>query len=138
MNDEFEQPIDKIIREAREKGAFEDIQGKGKPIQWGDDALVPDDQRMANQVLKNAGFLPDWLEESRQIDQDYQTARRYLELSRTARAEGRLEESSWQMALAAYTRQMIDLNRRILKYNLRAPSPALQRGQYSTEAPSQP
>ena len=138
MNDEFETPLDKQIREAREKGAFEGLPGKGRPIQWDDDSMVPDDQRLANQVLKNAGFLPEWIMESQEIDHDYQAALRSLALSRAARAEGRLDETGWQAALVSYSQQIADLNRRILRYNLRAPNEQLQRGLYSTEPPSHP
>jgi len=51
--EEFEQPIDKIIREARDKGEFDHLPGKGKPIRWEDETLVPDEQRLVNRVLKN-------------------------------------------------------------------------------------
>jgi hypothetical protein len=138
VNDDFEQSIDKIIREAREKGAFDDLAGKGKPIRWDDDSLVPDDQRLANQVLKNAGFVPDWVMESQEIDQAYLDARKNLKLAKTARDEGRLDEAGWQAAKAHYTQQIGQLNRRILSFNMRAPSSQLQRGQYPVEPPSQP
>ena len=138
MNDDFEQSIDKIIREAREKGAFDDLAGKGKPIQWDDDSLVPDDQRLANQVLKNAGFVPNWVMESQEIDQAYQIARKDLALAKAARERGRLDEAGWQAARTRYSQQIGELNRRILKYNLRAPSSQLQRVQYPIEPPSQP
>ncbi len=138
MNDDFEQSIDKIIREARDKGAFDDLAGKGKPFRWDDDSLVPDDQRLANQVLKNAGFVPDWVMESQEIDQAYLAARKDLALAKTAREEGRLNEAGWQAARAHYTQQISQLNRRILSFNLRAPSSQLQRGQYPVEPPSQP
>jgi hypothetical protein len=93
---------------------------------------------MAYKVMKDAGFLPEWLLESKEIDADYQAALRSLERAGAERANGRLDYAGWQSALAAYTRQVAELNRRILRYNLRAPNEQLQRGLYPTEPPGQP
>ena len=60
------------IREAQERGEFDDLPGAGAPLELDDDALVPEDLRAAYRVLKNAGFLPVELEihsEIREIEQ---------------------------------------------------------------------
>lgn len=60
------------IREAQERGEFDDLPGAGAPLELDDDALVPEDLRAAYRVLKNAGFLPPELEvhhEIRDIEQ---------------------------------------------------------------------
>lgn len=46
------------IREAAQRGDFDDLPGAGKPLDLGDDLLVPEELRMAYRVLKNAGFVP--------------------------------------------------------------------------------
>lgn len=138
MDEQFENPIDKAIREAREKGAFESLSGKGKPLQWGEDALVPDDQRMANQVLKNAGFVPDWIQESQEIEQEYEDARADLRRALAARSQDRLDEPGWMAAQLHYRERISALNRRIQRYNLKTPSPQLQRRLYNSQPPSEP
>ena len=55
------------IREAQERGEFDDLPGAGAPLELDDDALVPEDLRAAYRVLKNAGFLPPELEAHREI-----------------------------------------------------------------------
>ena len=50
------------ILEAMERGEFDDLPGKGKPLELSDDPMVPDDLRVAYKVLKNAGYLPPELE----------------------------------------------------------------------------
>ena len=55
------------IREAQERGEFDDLPGAGVPLALDDDALVPEDLRAAYRVLRNAGFLPPELEASREI-----------------------------------------------------------------------
>ena len=50
------------IREAMERGEFDDLPGKGKPLDLSDDPMVPEELRMAYKVMKNAGCLPPELE----------------------------------------------------------------------------
>jgi hypothetical protein len=46
------------IAEAVSRGEFDALPGAGRPLDLEDDALVPEDERMANRILKNAGFAP--------------------------------------------------------------------------------
>lgn len=47
------------IREADREGKFANLPGKGKPLVLDDDALVPEELRMAFRMLKNAGMIPE-------------------------------------------------------------------------------
>lgn len=55
------------IREAMEAGDFDDLPGRGQRIELEDDALVPEDLRVAWRLLKNAGYLPPNLQLRRDI-----------------------------------------------------------------------
>ncbi len=55
------------IRDAQERGEFEDLPGAGAPLMFEDDALVPEELRAAYRLLKNAGFVPPELEHCREI-----------------------------------------------------------------------
>ena len=55
------------IREAMERGDFDDLPGKGEPLVLDDDALVPENLRMAWRVLKNAGYVPEKVSLRREI-----------------------------------------------------------------------
>jgi len=46
------------IAEAVSRGEFDGLPGTGRPLDLDDDALVPEEERMANRILKNAGFAP--------------------------------------------------------------------------------
>lgn len=46
------------IAEAVSRGEFDGLPGAGRPLDLEDDALVPEDERMANRILRNAGFCP--------------------------------------------------------------------------------
>jgi hypothetical protein len=58
---------EKRIKEAMERGDFDNIEGKGRPIVYEDDSFIPPDLRMAYKILKNAGFLPPEVQSSREI-----------------------------------------------------------------------
>lgn len=64
----IEQIAEERIRAAQENGAFDDLPGRGKPLDLDDDAHVPPELRMAWRVLKNAGCLPPELEAEREIN----------------------------------------------------------------------
>lgn len=55
------------IREAVERGDFDNIEGMGKPMRLEDESHIPEDLRMAYKVLKNADCLPPELELRREI-----------------------------------------------------------------------
>ncbi|NLG99035.1 MAG: DUF1992 domain-containing protein [Chloroflexi bacterium] len=119
--DEFEGHIDKIIREAQKVGAFDNLPGKGRPIQWEDESGVPEEMRLANRLLKNNGFAPDWIEMGRQLDAEYRLLREELEQARERRAAGRLSQSEWEQAARAVADKIRALNRRVIGYNIRTP-----------------
>lgn len=65
------------IREAQERGEFDDLPGTGFPLDLDDDALVPEELRAAYRLLKNAGFVPPELAahvELRELEQLLQAA----------------------------------------------------------------
>jgi len=52
------------LAEAAARGEFDDLPGAGQPLNLDEDPFVPEDQRMANRILRNAGCKPPELEES--------------------------------------------------------------------------
>lgn len=59
--------VEQRIKEALERGDFDDLPGKGKPLPIEDDSMVPDELRLAYKILKNAGCVPPELELHREI-----------------------------------------------------------------------
>ena len=55
------------IREAMARGEFANLPGAGKPLHLEDDAIVPEDLRVAYKILKNAGCIPPELELRKEI-----------------------------------------------------------------------
>lgn len=63
----FTRLIEERIREAQKNGAFENLPGKGKPLQLEDQSMVPEDLRMSYHILKNAHVLPPEAEVQKEI-----------------------------------------------------------------------
>ncbi|GGE44997.1 DUF1992 domain-containing protein [Pullulanibacillus camelliae] len=47
------------IKRAMEKGVFDDLPGKGKPLELEDLSAIPPELRMGYKLLKNAGLITD-------------------------------------------------------------------------------
>ena len=54
----YQRVVEERILEAQRAGAFDNLPGKGKPLQFDDQSWVPEDLRIAYHVLKNAHVLP--------------------------------------------------------------------------------
>jgi len=62
----WESLIDRQIREARERGEFDDLPHQGVPLPLEDDTLAGD-QAMAFRMLRDAGFAPPWIETDKEV-----------------------------------------------------------------------
>ncbi|SRR6266496_4527309 len=52
----FDKIVEALIKEAQERGEFDNLPGKGKPIDLTAYFEMPEDIRVAQSVLKNAGM----------------------------------------------------------------------------------
>jgi len=67
--DLFWRIAEKKIREAMDRGDFDDLPGKGEPLVLEDDSRVPEDLRLAYKILKNADYLPPEVADRQEIRQ---------------------------------------------------------------------
>ena len=65
----YKKIVERKIKEAEERGEFDNLPGQGKPLDLDDDSRVPDDLRLAYKILKNADCLPPELELKKEIRQ---------------------------------------------------------------------
>ena len=63
----FDVIAERRILQAIARGELDGLPGAGKPLALDDDALVPAETRVANRILKNAGFVPAEMLERREI-----------------------------------------------------------------------
>jgi hypothetical protein len=116
--DRFESIAERKIREAMESGAFENLPSKGKPIPIDENPFEDASLRMAHHLLRVNGFAPPWIEEACEIDRACENLRTGLESAHRSRAAN---PPSWRRALDGFRERVIELNRRILTYNLKSP-----------------
>jgi DnaJ homolog subfamily C member 28 len=126
--------IDEIIRRAMDEGQFDDLPGKGKPLNLDDDPHADPAWRAAHTVLKSGGFSLPWIETRREIETDFEEALAAIKRSwlwRVEKLDGPVDpgwvEAEWGRAQASFRERVEALNKRIRAYNLEVPSPAFQR-----------
>lgn len=138
---DWESAVDKAIRDAQARGAFDNLSGTGKPIRWDDDH-APNEWRMANRILKNAGYAPSWIEDDKWIRQERKAVRALLEdfvawHERELTTVARLPEAdavalratlteARDRRIAVYRERAAKLNKRIDAFNLGVPVSRLQ------------
>jgi hypothetical protein len=59
--------VEEKIREAQERGDFDDLPGRGKPLDHSQYFSAPEELRVAHHLLRNAGFVPEQVELLREI-----------------------------------------------------------------------
>ncbi|HEU0297294.1 MAG TPA: DUF1992 domain-containing protein [Anaerolineales bacterium] len=52
----FDKIVEELIKKAQERGEFDNLPGKGKPIDLSAYFEMPEDVRVAQSLLKNSGF----------------------------------------------------------------------------------
>ena len=125
----LESLTEKKIREAIENGEFDDLPGKGEPINLQDNPFEDPDMRVVHRLLRNAGFAPAWIEERKDIDAEFEKAQTKLTRAWALFGqEGNADSNSeWQRSLREFLQQVAELNRRIRLYNLKAPAAVFHR-----------
>ena len=129
----WESLIDQKIREAMEQGEFDDLPGKGKPLDTSENPFEDPELRLAHRMLRNAGFAPSWIEERKDIDSDLETARHqmsraWMVLQNAVGTDNeRGARTRWEKALISFRQQAGELNRRITAWNLKVPAAGFQR-----------
>jgi len=139
---DWESWIDQQIRDAQERGDFDNLPGKGKPLNLESNPYAAD-RELAYKILRDAGYAPEWIELDKAIRGHVEQARATLSrswewyrasLDRLAHrsdawAEGercRLQ-GGWQRAVDAFQAEVKAINADIAGLNLKVPSPRFQR-----------
>ena len=64
----FEKLVEEKIKAAMAEGEFDNLPGKGKPVNLDDYFATPEDLRMGYSVLKNAGVIPEQAQLLKEIE----------------------------------------------------------------------
>jgi hypothetical protein len=110
--------MDDIIREAMQRGDFDNLPGQGQPLPPDDPTPVPDEMRLAHKIMKDNGIVPDWIAAGKDLDADYERlrgdGRHLMRQSEAGNAPASGVIARFRADAAAY-------NKRALAYNLKVP-----------------
>ena len=141
--------VEKQIQEAMERGDFKKLPGKGKRQELEVNPFVSSGTRIVNQMLKDNGFAPNWIEVDKEIRAECEQSRKMLgnikrrrrQLEAAIRVQPlKSDRVRWvfelerKRALEAYISQLKGLNQMILRYNLTAPGRSRQKSMYNLDA----
>lgn len=147
--DKRESLIDKLIRESMERGEFDDLPGRGQPIDLSENPFEDPELRTVHRLLRNAGFAPAWIEERKDIDAELERARAILvrakklygksgklsaQQNESAGEHGLSKSAQWKRAAQEFCGLVAELNQRIRIYNLKAPAAVFHRKTIDAES----
>ncbi len=129
--------VEEQIRKAMERGEFDNLEGKGKPIKFEENPYEDPELRLSFKILKDAGFAPYWIEMGKQIDAEiagcHMIFDRFLETLQYRKSRlGYLQktpelEERVQQVLEACADKLKEANNKIDNYNLIVPIVWIQR-----------
>jgi DnaJ family protein C protein 28 len=131
--------LDEQIRQAMQRGDFDNLPGKGKPLDLSENPHEDPGWRLAYRILKESGYSLPWIETRRKIELDFERVIKALQQSWNWRktATGRRglmhAEREWQQALQKFRTEVDKLNKRIRDYNLEVPSDQFLRRQINAD-----
>jgi hypothetical protein len=131
----LESLAEKRLREAIENGEFDDLPGKGEPIDLRENPFEDPDLRTVHRLLRNAGFAPAWIEERKDIDAELAAAQTKLSRAWALFGDGgeRPSGAEWERSEQEFREQVAELQKRIRIYNLKAPAAVFQRKHIDVE-----
>ncbi|MCL5428492.1 MAG: DUF1992 domain-containing protein [Chloroflexi bacterium] len=137
--------VEEIIRQAMQDGAFDNLPGKGKPLNLEENPYLDPEWQLAYHLLKQNGFAPEFIEQRQSIELELADARQTLARAWTWRQraieEGKasdLVEGEWAKARKEFETKVDRVNKEIRTYNLHIPTQSLFRLPVKIEAELKP
>ena len=95
----FDRIVEALIKEAMERGEFDNLPGKGKPIDLTEYFETPEDVRLANSVLKSAGMTPHEVDLLKEIADLKQVQAAVLEEKKKQAIEKQIQQKQVEFSL---------------------------------------
>ena len=133
---EWNDLISHRIEEAMRNGAFDNLRNKGKPLANTRNPFVPEDRQMANDLLKNNGLAPQWINDRTALLQTLELFRAKFRATAEAyrqawtNADTPIVRNSirdqWAQQVESWQEEIRLLNQRINVINLQQPVASLE------------
>jgi hypothetical protein len=95
----FDRIVEAIIKDAMERGEFDNLPGKGKPIDLSEYFETPEEVRLANSVLKNAGMTPREVDLLKEIAELKQIREAVLDEKKKREVEKQMQQKQVEFSL---------------------------------------
>jgi len=95
----FEKIVEALIKEAQERGEFDNLPGKGKPIDLTSYFETPEEVRLAQSVLKNAGMTSPEVQILREIAELRQVQEAVVDEAKKQEIRKRIEQKQMEFNL---------------------------------------
>lgn len=102
----FDRIVEALIREAQERGEFDNLPGKGKPIDLSEYFESPEDVRMAQSVLKNAGMTSPEVQLLKEIAELRQLLASLVEERKKREIQKQIEQKQIEFSLMMERRRV--------------------------------
>ena len=119
------------------QGQFDDLPGKGKPLNLDPNPHEDPEKRLAHKVLHDAGYKLPWIDERNEIEAAIKNAQTTLARERDecrAAPSSPFARSAWDAATANFRARVAEINKRIDIYNLNVPSQVFQRARLDADS----
>jgi DnaJ family protein C protein 28 len=126
--------VEEKIKEAQERGDFEDLPGKGKPLDLSENPFLDPAMQLTYKLMKDAGFSPAWIELDKEIRSDLQKAQKLLDTCKLKRQRLSSDQKGLstfkgyrKRAIEEYGEFLKALNLKIERFNMLVPMKDKQR-----------
>jgi DnaJ family protein C protein 28 len=130
--------VERRIQEAEKRGQFDDLPGRGRPLDLRENPFAKPEWRLAHRMLKHAGFALDWIELHKTIRLELAQCQKLLEdqllwADKVLASTDDREEIDAQLddiyrwTVASYTERAKKLNQKMELFNLMVPLMHLQK-----------
>jgi DnaJ homolog subfamily C member 28 len=135
MRFEFQDLVEDLIQDGQERGVFDNLKGKGKPLDLKGN-LYEGDRKLANELMKEHDIVPLWLARRNSVVLLIEEFRgiigrvwgRHEQAYRLAQDDGRRKALalSWSAQCRAWEGEIKEINKQIEDYNLRRPGQGME------------
>ena len=91
--------VEALIKEAQERGEFDNLPGKGRPLDLSEYFETPEDVRMAQSVLKNAGMTSPEVELLKEIAEFRQMLAALVDEKKKEEVQKKIQEKQMEFNL---------------------------------------
>lgn len=135
MRFEYRDLVEELIQDGQERGVFDNLKGKGKPLDLKSN-LYEGDRKLANELMREHDILPLWLARRNAVGLSIDELRqdvgrrwhRHEQAYRLAQDKGRRTalRLSWSAQCRAWEGEIKAINKHIDEFNLRRPGEGME------------